>query len=144
MRALGLVLACALVACAGEPGAPGMPGEQGPQGERGPSGPAGPRGVAGPEGACARGEREEVAAASAPLAETDVGSIVKVSAMCADGDRLVVGGCSWTRSIGGVAPFESRPVLEADAPGRDGWICQGVAMSVEGVVRAWAICEEEP
>lgn len=141
MRALGLVLASALVACAGEPG---EAGKAGAQGERGPSGPVGPRGVAGPAGACLRGEREEIAAASAPLAETDVGSIIKVSAMCADGDRIVVGGCSWTRTMGGVAAIESRPVLEAEAPGRDGWICQGTGLSSESVIRAWAICEEEP
>lgn len=145
MKAATLMLSLALVACtgtqienergeAGEPGAPGRDGARGP------------RGLPGAD--CQRGEREEVAATSAPLAETDVGSVLKVAAMCSDGAQLVAGGCSWAPGaaptrFGAVEPFEARPVLEEEAPGRDGWVCQALAARVDGLVAAWAICETE-
>lgn len=125
---------------AGEPGPEGVPGPQGAPGARG------PRGL---PGESVERSREEISAHSLPLAAGDKGTMIRASAVCSEGARIVTGGCLWFAdgpdAIGSVAPYASRPVVEGDGPElAQGWICEAKDLEGTGRIHAWAVCELDP
>lgn len=127
--------------------------DRGAEGAPGPEGARGPRGL---PGECLRAEREEVQAHSAPLAESDTAegpALLRASAVCSSGARIVTGGCQWYAdgpdAVGSVDPYSSRPIVEGDRDGEvdrpdlEGWICYAIARQgdARGRIHAWAVCE---